>query len=71
MLGVKNGTPKPIVSRLHEAITLATREPKFKEFTENIGLIDGYLPLAQFKEFLRRTAAKNKDILQSLGIETK
>ncbi len=68
---VRAETPQPIVEKLHELITKATREPDFVEFTKKQGLIDGYLPLDKLKDFISQSARTDREILKMLNIEVK
>ena len=68
---VRSETPQPIVEKLHELITKATREPEFVEFTKKQGLIDGYLPLDKLKEFIEKSAKTDREILKMLNVEVK
>jgi len=68
---VRAETPQPIVEKLHNLITKATREPEFVEFTKKQGLIDGYLPLDKLKDFIQRSAKTDREILKMLNVEVK
>jgi putative tricarboxylic transport membrane protein len=68
---VRAETPQPTVVKLHELITKATREPEFVDFTKKQGLIDGYLPLDNLKDFIQRSAKTDREILKMLNVEVK
>jgi tripartite-type tricarboxylate transporter receptor subunit TctC len=70
-LVVRAETPQPIVEKVHELITKATRDSEFAEFTKKQGLIDGYLPLDKLKEFVQINAKKDKEVLKLLNVEVK
>jgi tripartite-type tricarboxylate transporter receptor subunit TctC len=68
---VRAETPQPIVEKLHDLITKATKEPEFLDFTKKQGLIDGYLPLDKLKDFIQKSARTDLEILKMLNVEVK
>lgn len=64
----KNGTPAPVLQRLHDGFKYAMETPDFQEYTKKNLLLNGYLGTADFTKFVNEQAKTDLQILTEAGV---
>jgi tripartite-type tricarboxylate transporter receptor subunit TctC len=62
------GTPAAVMAKLESACAAAAREPAFAEAMKNQGTVVNYLGSREYREFLKRNDAVNKELATHLGM---
>jgi tripartite-type tricarboxylate transporter receptor subunit TctC len=67
---VRSGTPRPIVDRLHAALTRALREPRVKELFLQQGVEARPTRIEEFAALIARERDRYSDLIKRTGIPT-
>jgi tripartite-type tricarboxylate transporter receptor subunit TctC len=70
-IAVPKGTPKPVITRLQEAIKKTVESPEFQEAGRNNGFTPAYLPATEFGEMIASDDKKLADVMAVLGLKKK
>ena len=70
-IAAPEGTPKPVIAALQEAIKKSVEAPSFKEAGAQIGFTPAYLPSDEFGELIASDDAKLAQVMGELGLRKK
>ena len=70
-IAVPEGTPKPIIAKLQEAIELSVETPSFSDAGKSIGFTPAYLPAEDFGQLIASDDAKLAQLMEGLGLKKK
>ncbi len=70
-IAVPEGTPKPIIASLQNAIKKSVESPSFKEAGAKIGFTPAYLPASDFGKLIASDDAKLAQLMGELGLKKK
>src|SRR4029077_7676905 len=66
-IAVPNGTPKPIIAKLQDAVRLSLESPAFKDAGKSIGFAPAYLPAQDFAKLIASDDVKLAQLMDELG----
>jgi tripartite-type tricarboxylate transporter receptor subunit TctC len=70
-IAVPNGTPKPIIAKLQDAVRLSVESPAFKDAGKSIGFAPAYLPAQDFAKLIASDDVKLAQLMDELGLKKK
>jgi tripartite-type tricarboxylate transporter receptor subunit TctC len=70
-IAVPEGTPKPVIAKLQEAIKESVQSPAFADAGKNIGFTPAYLPSGDFGALIASDDAKLAQVMGELGLKKK
>jgi tripartite-type tricarboxylate transporter receptor subunit TctC len=70
-IAVPEGTPKPVISKLQEAIKGSVESQAFADAGKSIGFTPAYLPAADFGALIASDDAKLAQVMGELGLKKK
>jgi len=70
-IAVPEGTPKPVIAKLQEAIKASVQSPGFADAGKTIGFTPAYLPAEDFGALIASDDAKLAQVMAELGLKKK
>jgi tripartite-type tricarboxylate transporter receptor subunit TctC len=70
-IAVPEGTPKPIIASLQDAIRQSVEAPGFSDAGKSIGFTPAYLPAADFGQLIANDDEKLAQLMDGLGLKKK
>jgi tripartite-type tricarboxylate transporter receptor subunit TctC len=70
-IAVPEGTPKPVIAKLQEAIKDSVQSPGFADAGKTIGFTPAYLPAEDFGALIASDDAKLAQVMAELGLKKK
>ncbi len=70
-IAVPNGTPKPIIAKLQDAIKQSVENPAFLDAGKSIGFTPAYLPAQDFAKLIASDDVKLAQLMDELGLKKK
>jgi tripartite-type tricarboxylate transporter receptor subunit TctC len=70
-IAVPEGTPKPVIERLQQAIKDSVESPSFADAGKTIGFTPAYLPSEDFSALIASDDAKLAQVMGDLGLKKK
>ncbi len=67
-IGAPKGTPPEVVKKLHDAFKLAMEEPSYVAALGRYDMLPDYKSSAQYSQFAKDTVAREKVIIEKLGL---
>jgi tripartite-type tricarboxylate transporter receptor subunit TctC len=70
-VAVPQGTPKPVVAALQNAVRQSVESPAFGDAGKTVGFTPAYLPADDFAQLIARDDAKLAQVMDELGLKKK
>ena len=67
-IGAPRGTPPDVVQRLHDAFKKAMEEPSYVQALARYDMVPMYMSTAAYQKFAQDTFAKEKALVEKLGL---
>ena len=67
-IGAPKGTPAPVVKRLHDAFKQAMEQDSYKTALARYDMVPMYMSTAAYQEFAQETFAREKALVEKLGL---
>ena len=68
-IAVPKGTPKPVITRLQDAIKKTVESPEFKDAGKNLGFTPAYLPADAFGKVIASDDQRLAEVMKQAGLK--